>query len=109
MSVHAKLRLVRDALAPIMDTVKHYYAEPGGERYIIWQEDDEGDSLRADNAVSEQVMTGTVDLFTKREFDTAADEIPQALELAGIVCRLNSTQWEEETGYIHYEWIFEVD
>ena len=54
------------------------------------------------------VISGTIDLFTKQEYDPWVQEITRALEDAEITCRIESIQYEDETGYIHYEWRFEV-
>ena len=54
------------------------------------------------------VINGTIDLFTKQEYDPWVQEITRALEDAEITCRIESIQYEDETGYIHYEWHFEV-
>lgn len=77
------------------------------ERYFVWQEDG-GNSLEADNAHAEKTVTGTTDLFTKLEFDPWRDQFEAALDDAGIAWYLNSIQYEEETGFTHYEWVWEV-
>ena len=46
--------------------------------------------------------------FTKEDVDENVDKIQVSLETMGISFRLNSVQHEEETGYIHFEWIWEV-
>ena len=72
------------------------------------QEDGEGDSLHLNDKKNEQVITGTVDLFTKDEYDQLIDDIQNALSGADISFILNSVQYEEETEFIHYEWRFEI-
>lgn len=102
------LKRVRDALLTITEHPYHFEAENKGNRYIVWQEDSEGESLHADNVHEIMVFRGTVDLFTKQDGDPWVQEIPKVLDAARIACRMESVQYEEGTGYIHYEWRFEV-
>ena len=94
------------AIKTVSDAVSH-----GGrmksERYFVWQEDGENDLL-AGNRHAERAVTGTVDLFSKQEFDPWSDELRAAFDTAGIAWHLNSVQFEEDTGFWHWEWVFEV-
>ena len=65
MSVVSKLKTVRDVLTQVTENVFHYEAENKNGPYIVWMEDGEGDSLHLNDKKNEQVITGTVDLFTK--------------------------------------------
>lgn len=103
------LSKIRDALLTV--TQKTYHYEPPDDvtgNYIVWAEDGEGGSVRADNELQEQVITGTIDYFTKTEYDSNYSSIQTALNTAEISFRLNSIQREKETGYIHYEWVWEL-
>lgn len=89
--------------------VYHYWRPRLSAPFCIWAEDGEGDSLHANNRKAEQVITGTVDYFTKEEFDPIVDSIQSALnsiEVCGWT--LNSVQYEDDTNLIHFEWRFEV-
>ena len=108
MSVVSKLKTVRDALTQVTENVFHYEAENKNGPYIVWMEDGEGDSLHLNDRKNEQVITGTVDLFTKDEYDQLIDDIQNALSGADISFILNSVQYEEETEFTHYEWRFEI-
>lgn len=77
------------------------------ERYFVWQEDGAND-LEADGIHAEKSVTGTTDLFTKQEFDPWKDQFEAALDASGIAWYLNSIQYEEDTGFTHYEWVWEV-
>ena len=57
---------------------------------------------------AEKAVTGSTDLFTKQEFDPWRDELEAAFDAAELVWSLNSCQFEEETGFWHYEWDWEV-
>ena len=98
----------KEALLQVDVEVFHYYALHPSDRYVVWAEDGEGTELAADNRKIGQVLTGTIDFFTKTEQDPAREEIQRVLGDAEISYSLNSVQYEEETGYIHYEWRWEV-
>lgn len=77
------------------------------DRYFVWQEDGSND-LPADNSHAEGAVTGTTDLYTKMEFDPWADALGESLSAYGIAWELSSIQYEEDTGFYHYEWAWEV-
>ncbi|HMM31780.1 MAG TPA: hypothetical protein PKB13_08380 [Clostridia bacterium] len=65
--------------------------------------------MSADNHLYSQVLTGTLDFFTKQEFDPLFDEIQDVLNgIEAFSWSLNSVQHEDDTGYIHYEWAWEM-
>lgn len=103
-----KLSEIRDLLLTVTPDTFHYSAYRKPDKYIVWAEDTEAGSGHADNSKTNQVIQGTIDYFTTTEFDPNFDLIQQKLKDAGIAFRLSSIQYEEETRYIHYEWIFEV-
>lgn len=77
------------------------------DRYFVWQEES-GADFEANGRHAEKGMTGTTDLFTKQEFDPWRDQFEAALDLYGIAWQLNSVQFEEDTGFWHYEWLWGV-
>lgn len=103
-----KISRVKDAMLKVTENVGHYEAMDKTDRYIVWSEDSEADSLHGDNEKKEQVIQGTIDYFTKNDFDENVEKIQTELKNAKIPYRLNSVQYEDETGFIHYEWIWEV-
>lgn len=63
--------------------------------------------LRADeNPVAEKMLTGYVDVFTKPTAAVPIDEVESVLKTLGIWFTLQSVQYDENTGFIHYEWTF---
>lgn len=76
-------------------------------RYFVWQEDGAND-LETDGAHTDGAVQGTTDLFTKQEFDPWADALGESLSSYGVSWYLNSVQFEEDTGFWHYEWVWEV-
>lgn len=78
------------------------------DRYFVWQEDGSND-FTAGNKRAEMAVSGTTDLYTKKEFDPWKSALESALDEADdIAWYLNSVQHEEETGLWHYEWVWEV-
>ena len=74
----------------------------------MWQEDGANDFV-ADGQHCASAITGTTDFFTKREFDPWAEAFEASLNRCqGLTWRLNSIQYEEDTGFTHYEWEWEV-
>lgn len=111
ISLSSRLEPIGQALAEITDYCYHYWrsAPKGVKSYIIWAEDQEADSLNGNNRKLEQGLHGTVDYFTKVEYDTNVDKIQEALNnLENVSWRINSVQYEDETTFIHYEWEFWV-
>lgn len=105
----ANLDVIKNALLTVTQKVSHYTAPQNVTGpYIVWAEDGQADEVWADNRMQHQVIQGTADYFTKTENDPNVGKIQDALN---DVCswRLNSIQYEEDTGYIHYEWVWEVD
>lgn len=96
------------ALMAVVPETYHYKALKQTDKYIVWAEDGQADSLWADDAMQTQVIAGTVDYFTKTEFDPKTKEIQQKLNELRVSWRLESIQYEDDTGYIHYEWSFEL-
>lgn len=76
-------------------------------RYFVWQEDGAND-LEAGNVHAERAVTGTTDLFTKQEFDPWAQALEESLDAHGVSWYRSGVQFEEETGFWHYEWVWEV-
>ena len=101
------LEVLKNALLTVTQNVGHYEAREKTDAYIVWAEDGQADEVWADNRMRHQAIQGTADYFTKTENDPNVGKIQDALN---DVCswRLNSIQYEEDTGYIHYEWVFEM-
>lgn len=99
---------VKDALLRITAHVHHYKAVGEKDKYFVWAEDGEGESLKADNKKLIEVTQGTIDYFTKSENDSNIVKVKEELEKENVSFFLHSVQHEEETGFIHYEWVWEV-
>lgn len=106
--MHELTERVKQALVSLPVDVFHYHAFKKKDRYIVWAENAEGGSVEADNGKQEYSVSGYIDFFTRRENDPVVNMVAEALKSAEISFSLNSVQYEEETGYIHFEWLFEV-
>jgi len=103
------LQNLKALLLTIGPPVFHYFATGQTGNYIVWAEDGEGDAVNADGQKVERALTGTIDYFTKTENDPVVQQIEAALDSDdGIAWQLNSVQYEQDTGYIHYEWVWEM-
>ena len=101
------LKKVQKALKAVTGNVGHYDTLEESFPRIVWAEDD-ADGLRADNSTRGQIWSGTIDLFSYDEFDPLFMALQDSLNNAGISFKLVSTQHEEETGVVHWEWAFSV-
>lgn len=104
----SRLDTIKNALTTLTEAVYHYHAPPNSTApYIVWAEDDAND-FEAGNVHVESADQGTIDLYTLQENDPLIESIPGALNDSGCAWYKNSTQFEEDTGIIHLEWVFEV-
>lgn len=90
----------------VTDQVSHA-KRLNSDRYFVWQEE-AGDDLTLNGRHAERGQNGTTDLYTKREFDPWKRQFEDAMTAEGIVWRHESTQYEEDTGFFHYEWVWGV-
>ena len=107
-SIKSKTDIIKNALLTVGVPVSHYTAYQQEDKYLVWAEEGQTDALWADGNMDEQTIEGTLDYFTKSENDTNIDKIQNALNEAEISFILISVQREDDTGYIHYEWAWEV-
>ena len=94
------------ALKSVTDAVSHR-KRLKSTRYFVWQEDGAND-LAGDGGHAEGAVTGTLDLYTKLEFDPWVTAMNAALTNAGIAWSLVSIEVEEDTGFTHYSWDWEA-
>jgi hypothetical protein len=105
-----KLNDFKARLLTIGPQLFHYFATGQTGSYMVLGEDSDGDTIHADNRKSERATSGTLDYFTKIENDPVVKQIEDVLDSDdGISWYLNSVQYEQDTGYIHFEWVWEVD
>lgn len=103
-----KLRQIGVAFAALTNNCYHYYRPVKTIPCLIWAETGEDNSFNSDNHKSEQRIIGTVDCFTKTEFDTLLDGVQSTLDTLGLTWTLDAVQYEEETNLIHYTWSWGV-
>ena len=77
------------------------------DRYFVWQEE-RADDLEANGHHIERAMSGTTDLFSKQEFDPWRAAFEASMDSAGMSWYLNSVQFEPDTGFWHWEWVWGV-
>lgn len=91
----------------VTNAVSHA-AKMKSSRYFVWQEDGAADLL-AEGKHVERVFTGTTDLFTKTEFDPWARAVEAAFDRHDIAWSLSYVGYEDDTGFYHHEWAWEVN
>lgn len=108
--MQSTLNKLADALASIDGLAVYHYWRPRLEApFCIWAEDGEASALSASNRKQEQAISGTIDYFTREEFDPTVDDIQVSLnEIEELGWALNSVQYEEDTNLIHFEWRFVI-
>lgn len=100
-----KLRAIGRAFSEVCPATSHYFrADRSTAPFLIWAEDGEQNSMQGGNNKRTQAINGTVDYYTKTEFDPTVDQIQVAMNNQGLAWEMNSIQYEEETGLIHYSW-----
>lgn len=77
---------------------------PEGD-YGTWAEES-GEDLLADGIHAERGIVGYINYFTRDDSRSVQDTIENVLNEQGVAWVLNSVQYENDTGYIHYEWEF---
>lgn len=102
---------VKNALLSVLPgKVYHHIAAPGAKApYIIWAEDGQSDSLHGDNRMINQALEGTIDLYSKTEYDPLFTTIQTALNNAGIPFKLNYSGYETDTKLYHNEWVWNIE
>ena len=77
------------------------------DRYFVWQEDGSND-LAAGNGHGERAMTGVTGLYTKGGFDPWGGALGESFRSIGISWSLVLVEYEEDTGFYHWSWDWEV-
>lgn len=108
MTLQEKIKQIGDTLAALTTNVYHYWRPQMEPPFVVWAEAGESSSLDADDRKQMQAIEGTVDYYTKTEYDPLCDSIQQALNALGTGWKLDAVQYEDETNLIHYTWSWEV-
>ena len=107
-NVNEKIQKVKEVLTGIVKRSYHFTAPDKPKApYAVWHEEGQN-VMYADNKAVEHAESGVIQYFTKEEYSAVSDEIFEAFTNADICIRLNSIQYEEDTGLIHYEWEWEL-
>lgn len=110
MTLQSKLEALADALGELGVNVYHYWRPQMQAPFIVWAEEGEDDALHANNRKSEQSVSGSIDYFTKTEFDAVVDTIQDTLNSFDFALgwRLDSVMYEDDTNLIHFSWDFVI-
>lgn len=104
-----QLNEIKEVFLAVTENCYHYHAKSQPDTYLVWAEDGQAGADYSDNKMKIQVIEGTVDLYTRTEYDPLFDKVQEAMNnCEEMTWRWNSTQYEEVTGYIHHEWTWQV-
>ena len=79
-SLNSKLQGVGVLFGDVLGKTYHYRkSDRVAPPYAVWMEDGEDDSLYTDDTKGEQAIAGTLDFFTKNEFDSCVDGFQNVL------------------------------
>lgn len=105
------LQTLKDALDATQLPFAHFAWAKGAKELLgdhgVYAEDGAND-LYGDDKHAEKAVEGTVDYYTRDGSGTPQATIETALNNGQIAWYLNSVDFEPETGYVHYEWVFQV-
>lgn len=80
------------------------WSEAPKDRYGVVTADGQSE-LKADaDPAAEKMLTGYVDVFIKASDDDPRDDVENAMRAIGVWFRMESIQFEPETGFLHFEW-----
>ena len=102
------LNRLREEKLAVRPEVYHFRAHKPAAPYIVWADDGQGDAVRANGRLQNQVIAGTVDLYTGNPEDAGLFLAVQDALDGVCAWRLNSIQYEDETELTHYEWVWEI-
>lgn len=109
VTIESRLTNLKTALTAISNVnVYHYWRPKMSAPFIVWAEED-GSGMWSQNHVGEIVINGSVDYYTRTEFDGNIDLIQSALNgLENCGWNLESVDYEDDTNLIHYSWSFSL-
>jgi hypothetical protein len=108
---------LKAALLSVGVPVYHATALKQDAPYIVWAEDGQGAALYADDHIVAQAISGTIDYFTKTEYDPNFQKIQDALSELDIDWELNDIGYRDDgrtstsndhLDVMRYTWFWEV-
>ena len=92
----------------ILDALKDYqfkaiaWSHAPADNYGVVSQDGRNDMV----SHYEESDTGTIDWFSRDPDSAVPAAVENALEGLGFSWYLNSLQYEEDTGFLHWEWVW---
>ena len=106
----AKLNELKVGYTPMPFAHFAWSSAPKGD-YGVYAEDG-ADQFQANNRYGEHIMRGSVDWYTRSDDERGRNQIETLFktiqETECFAWYLNTIQYENDTHFLHYEWIVEV-
>ena len=80
------------------------WSEAPADRYGVVTVDGQSELKANADPVAEKMLTGYVDVFVKASDADPRDAVETALKMIGVWFRMESIQFEPESGLLHFEW-----
>lgn len=95
---------VLNGLTDVPFAVQGWSKAPTG-KYGVISVSDQKALITGEKVIAEKMLSGYVDVFEKKPQSLATQEsVEDALRRLGIWFELESIQFEDDTGFTHYEW-----
>ena len=99
---------IKNALLRVTDKVRYgYRRDDTKDKYIVYEDDGQGDVLWGDGKLLEMVIRGSIDYFTTDEDDPNFFSIMEALNDAGIPFAFEMSEYIEHLMQWHHVWSYE--
>lgn len=108
MTLQKTLENFAKTLAGLPVSVSHFRRGKIAPPFVVWQEESEGESFLAENGRAEPMISGSLDYYTKKEYDPVVEQISQMLAQITETWELVTVMYEEETELMHYSWDWEL-
>jgi hypothetical protein len=99
----------RNILLEVIGAVYHFRPpENTPEKYILWGETGEGDTIQADEKTHELTLKGILYYYTRTEYDDVFDQICKEFNENEIAWSISAIGYNDTTREITYELHWEI-
>lgn len=103
-------QLVNDLTATGIPFAEYQWATRPASDFGVVQLERSVDTVEGDGEIQERAYEGSVDLYMRGRDKNKIAAVEEALRAnCGGAFTLSAVLYEEETGLLHYEWVFQVE